>query len=228
MSNNYDIEMSLDDVLEIDTIIQDWNPPSNLVNTTYESSGNADYNLNGLDTKTTVFDPQKSGEYSININGQKLLIKVRDANDALPNGGDYLDWSNFKPKPPHTYSVRGSFESNLISTNYSSRTALEHVQDSDEHNKVTTSRTVDLTYATKMKFVSEVNTDGPYDQFIIEIGNDRVFSVASDTTIKGHNWTERQIDVSGYNGEFELSIGHDISGGRTREVTSRVTDFFFE
>lgn len=92
---------------------------------------------------------------------------------------------------------------------------------------MTTSRTVDLTYATKMKFVSYVNTDGPYDQFIIEIGDDRVFSVASDI-VGGHDWTQREIDVSEYSGEFELSIGHSISGGRTREVTSRVTDFFFE
>lgn len=227
MSDHYDIEMSLDDTLEIDTIIQNWNPPSNLVNTTYDTGNEPDYDLKGLDTKTTIFDPNKSGNYTININGQELLIKVRDSNDALPNGGDYLDWSNFEPTPPYTYSVSGSFESNLISTNYSSRTALEHIQDSNEGDDVTTSRTVDLTYATKMKFVSYVNTDGPYDQFIIEIGDDRVFSVASDI-VGGHDWTQREIDVSEYSGEFELSIGHSISGNRTREVTSRVTDFFFE
>lgn len=227
MSDHYDIEMGLDDTLEIDTIIQNWNPPPNLVNTTYDTGNEPDYDLKGLDTKTTIFDPNKSGDYTININGQELSIKVRDSNDALPNSGDYLDWSNFEPTPPYTYSVRGSFESNLISTNYSSRTALEHIQDSDEKNDVTTSRTVDLTYATKMKFVSYVNTDGPYDQFIIEIGDDRVFSVASDI-VGGHDWTQREIDVSEYSGEFKLSIGHSISGGRTREVTSRVTDFFFE
>lgn len=72
MSSNYDIKMNLDETLELDAIIQNWNAESddtiNVTDGTY-------YNLSGFQTHTGVFDPQKSGDYTINVNGQELSIK---------------------------------------------------------------------------------------------------------------------------------------------------------
>jgi hypothetical protein len=67
------IEMSLDDTLELDTIIEEWNPNSSLVD---DVGGN--FNISGFQTSTTVLDPQNTGTHKININGQELTVKVTD------------------------------------------------------------------------------------------------------------------------------------------------------
>lgn len=55
MSSDYDIVMSTDDTLEIDSIIDSWNPKSNSIITEDQKAGS--YNMNGFQTKTAVFDP---------------------------------------------------------------------------------------------------------------------------------------------------------------------------
>lgn len=60
MSSHYDIEMSTDDTLELDTIIQEWTPSSGLVNVNPEDTSNS-FNIGGFQTNTTVFDPEDSG-----------------------------------------------------------------------------------------------------------------------------------------------------------------------
>lgn len=81
MSSDYDIEMSLDDTLELDAIMKEWSPNTDLV----EVSGGT-YNSKGLQTNTFIFDPQESRTYKIKINGQELSVKVRDSNSIPVNG----------------------------------------------------------------------------------------------------------------------------------------------
>lgn len=78
---SYDIEMTTEDTLELDTIIKNDSDATDPITKVETSSS---YNLNGFQTKTAVFDPEESGEYDIHINGQILSINVTDAS-AIPD-----------------------------------------------------------------------------------------------------------------------------------------------
>jgi hypothetical protein len=77
-----DIEMTTDDTLELDAIIEEWSDPQSVIQKHNVDSDN--YNLKGFKTHTGVFDPQESGTYEFNINGQILSIEVTEAN-AIPD-----------------------------------------------------------------------------------------------------------------------------------------------
>lgn len=74
MSNDYDIIMGLDETLELDLAIDKWNSPNNIINTTHSK----DYSLTGIQTKTGIYDPKKSGTHNITINGQTLTVEVTE------------------------------------------------------------------------------------------------------------------------------------------------------
>lgn len=67
--------MSISDTLELDAIIQEWNPENSGTVNVEKSNG---HNLRGIKTNTAIFDPTKSGEHIININGQEIFINVED------------------------------------------------------------------------------------------------------------------------------------------------------
>lgn len=139
-------------------------------------------------------------------------------------------WKSFTPTPPHSYSMGGGYlESSIQSNSYSNNDALVHEQDgyNDGTSWKYTSREYNLSAYSTMNFATEVSTDGRYDQFQIKIDGTVVFEVDSNT-IGGHSWTDRSVDISGYGGTHELAIGHDVSGGRYRAVTSKITDLGFE
>jgi hypothetical protein len=82
-----DITMSLNDTLELDTIIRESNVPKNPVGPIkYEGSDSTNHNLTGIQTNTAIFDPQESGNYTIPINGQELTIKVTETS-TIPETG---------------------------------------------------------------------------------------------------------------------------------------------
>lgn len=80
MSNDYDIEMSLDDTLELDTIIKESNIASTPINNITHNRDNSSHktDLTNIQTHTCIFDPPKPGEYKIDINNQILNVKVND------------------------------------------------------------------------------------------------------------------------------------------------------
>jgi hypothetical protein len=82
-----DITMSLDDTLELDTIIRESSVPLNPVtDVKYEGSDSTVHNSTGLQTNTYIFEPEKSGNYTITVNGQELTIKVTDPS-TIPDSG---------------------------------------------------------------------------------------------------------------------------------------------
>lgn len=90
-----DITMSLDSTLELDTIIQESNIASNPVTVTDGTEG-SDFESDGIETNTYVFDPINSGTYNIDINGQTLtveVLKTYDVPDAVKNQS--LAWYPF-------------------------------------------------------------------------------------------------------------------------------------
>lgn len=74
MSSDHDIEMNVDDTLEIDTIIK--NSSDATKNMGITSNNNSNYNINGIQTHTGIFDPEEADVYTINVNGKKLKINV--------------------------------------------------------------------------------------------------------------------------------------------------------
>lgn len=74
--------MSLNDTLELDTIIEESSRASDLVTITDGTEGQ-DFNSNGIRTDTYIFDPINSGTYNIDINGQTLTVEVTDTSNGL-------------------------------------------------------------------------------------------------------------------------------------------------
>lgn len=75
-----DITMSINDVLELDAIIKEWNDPNNIV-----SDDDGSFNISGFQTNTSVLEPQQSGTHNITINGQTLTVKVIESS-TIPDG----------------------------------------------------------------------------------------------------------------------------------------------
>lgn len=106
-----DITMSLDDTLELDTIIQKSDIALDPV--TISSDNNGNYNINGFEKHTGVFDPVDPDIYTIDINGQTLTIKVTDPNN-IPDSGLLFE----------------GFEEGSLDSNYGGVTASSSVQSS--------------------------------------------------------------------------------------------------
>lgn len=80
-----DIEISLNDTLELDTIIKQSIIASDPVKVTDGTEGK-DFDSKGIETNTYIFDPTNPGTYNIEINGQKLTVKVIDYNIISDSG----------------------------------------------------------------------------------------------------------------------------------------------
>lgn len=76
-----DITMSLDDTLELDTIIEDSSRASNPL-----SDVDSSFEQYGIQTHTNILNPTEPGDYTITINGQTLSIKVTDPSN-IPDSG---------------------------------------------------------------------------------------------------------------------------------------------
>lgn len=92
MSSDYDVEMFSDDTLELDYIIENINPSDSLSINPKGRLGSNSHELSGFKTKTAVFDPEKAGEYEININGQTLQVNVIDSSGFAEPIGDPILW----------------------------------------------------------------------------------------------------------------------------------------
>lgn len=80
MSTDYDIKMGLDETLELDTIIKEWADAKNIIN--YNTN---EFTVTGIQKNIGVINPDQAGTHTIDINGQKLKIKVTDPNNIPSN-----------------------------------------------------------------------------------------------------------------------------------------------
>lgn len=79
--------MSLNDTLELDTIIKKSNIASNPIgDVKYEGDDSTVHNSKEIQTNTYVFEPQKPGNYIIPVNGQQLSVEVTDPS-TIPESG---------------------------------------------------------------------------------------------------------------------------------------------
>lgn len=120
MSSDYDIKMNSEDVIEFDTIIKESTISSDPIT---EISAESSYNMKGIQTHTSIFDPQGSGIYEFDINGQNLKIKVIDSNkrpDTLLYQYDMIsDWSQGETTvvdniSSSDMSLSGDFQDSII------------------------------------------------------------------------------------------------------------------
>jgi hypothetical protein len=74
-----DITMNVDETLELDTIVKESDIATDPI-TNVDSS----FGISGFQTHTTTLNPTKPGDYTINVNGQELTVKVNKSN-AIPD-----------------------------------------------------------------------------------------------------------------------------------------------
>jgi len=73
--------MGVEDTLEIDTVIKKDTSAKDKVTVT----DGTNYSMNGIKTKTAIFNPQETGTYTIDVNGQELIIKVTGISTYVPD-----------------------------------------------------------------------------------------------------------------------------------------------
>ena len=118
-----DIIMSLDDTLELDTIIKESNIASDPIeDVKYNGSSTNEYDSDNIQTHTSIFKPRKSGTYDIFVNGQKLTIEVTDPN-TIPDPYIHLTFENSNlsdKKDNATFSVSNGTEKYTTDTTLNS------------------------------------------------------------------------------------------------------------
>lgn len=87
MSSDYNIQMSIDDTLELDSIIEKWSKPNDTINI-----NRTDHDLDGIKKYTGVFNPKGTGEYEIEINGQTILVNVIGSSVYEPPDNAVHNW----------------------------------------------------------------------------------------------------------------------------------------
>lgn len=146
-----DITMSVDDTLELDALIKESNKPENIINVTDGAEG-TDFDLGGIQTHTGIFNPKNTGTYNIEINGQKLKIKVTDPS-TVPESG--VSRFRFENDLSNEWSDNTSLVNNngdYISNSYEGDYCIEFDRSgSNEYLDLGT------------EFVEDVNMDGSTD-----------------------------------------------------------------
>lgn len=59
-----DLTMNLNETLELDVLVEEWNDPNNIVE---ENNG---FQMSGVSTKTKILNPTEAGTYDISVNGE--------------------------------------------------------------------------------------------------------------------------------------------------------------
>lgn len=118
-----DITMSVDDTLELDTIIEELSSSTNTVDVIDGEEG-SDFDSNEIRTTTYIFNPSKSGTYTLNVNGQKLTIKVTSSSTLIDNFESLIYEDQNNSLSEYYSGDLSNFErqtSTVIEGNYSAR-----------------------------------------------------------------------------------------------------------
>lgn len=209
-----DINLYIDDYLELDYLKEQID--SGVIIKSNPSGSES--NINHMQTKKSVFNPKTTGLYELKYDGDIITVNVYD----------YINFSEFTPELPYTYNLSSGYITiSTVEIDYSSNPTLQIEQDgardrsTDSFRGIT--RTIDLTSYSTLNCTTKLNSDGPYDDLVIRVGTNDLLQTSSS-----HSWTERTFDISDYSGSIDLKIGHTPSGGNYRDLTSQVTDVYFE
>lgn len=203
-----DITMSLDDTLEIDTIIEESTRASEpITEIKYEGNQTNDYNSRGIQTHTEVFEPKKSGNYTITVNGQDISIDVKSPR-SIPSTvvESFEDGSNDEYQ-----TVNGGWST---STNYVWEGTYSGRFDQNASHKAFSSEGDGLNYYPKQGDVVEWYVYHDYVETSttgIVIGNDG----------KPSNWSQGydcNYRADGNNSNFSMNLGSREGGNSTKPV----------
>lgn len=84
-----DIIMSLEDTLELDAVIKEWDNPNSII-----TDSESKFEMSGFHTSTGVLDPKESGTHKIVVNGQELTVKVNEQNTIPDSATNHWDMKN--------------------------------------------------------------------------------------------------------------------------------------
>lgn len=113
-----DITMTLNDTLELDTMIKKSPAATEPIGEVKKNKeGNYNNNLTGIQNNTAIFDPPEPGLYTIPINGQVLEVEVTDPTD-IPDEGLLLE----------------GFENGSLDSDYGGVKSSSTVQNSNIYN----------------------------------------------------------------------------------------------
>lgn len=233
--------MSLDETLELDTIIEKSNRAIEAIDSVNHNSG-TDHkdDFTGLQTHTGIFNPPKSGEYTIKVNGETLKIKVTDSTVIIDDfeDGDVSEYqgSVSNARINNTFTKNGSY-------------GLSFYGGDDNGNQYTIATDSGLNYFPKsgdtIKFWYKTNTtdksDGFYfgvpnpsntgmntfpDGYEVEFGTSTAFALRKDSSIiesTSYYITENneyQIVIDwGSNGNISISI-EDSAGNQVKSLST--------
>lgn len=113
-----DITMSLDDTLELDTIIKKTGVSESLKVT--NGTEGSDFDTDGIQTQTDIFNPTNPGTYNIIANGQKISVKVTNPN-SIPSSvltEDLVAWYRFENGDARDYTA-------ILNNNFADSTAYD-------------------------------------------------------------------------------------------------------
>lgn len=214
MTTNYDIKMSLEDTLELDTIIEESNRASDSL--TYDSDN---FELSEIQTHTNILNPKNPGEYTITVNGQNISVKVTDPS-TIPDSDPYntinKSWFELEDSKKIWNSGFNDRDSGNVTYSIVSNTlggyGLEVNGTSDDNAVYKQSAEVDLTDYSTLKVYSEWNHDS-YSQHGVFIddhnnydSNDADVEIANGEKYGDSGSDITDVDVSGYSGTVWVDL----------------------
>lgn len=200
--------MSLDDVLELDTIIEQSNKASDPIKVKDGSEG-TDFNLEEIQTHTTIFNPTNPDTYNISINGQELTIKVLDPSnipDKLVDNGVLHDFYSVNTKSPGNYTLNtDSIVLEGVSTGSGDDSNWAEVETSEDLDKDSLSE-AKIDFSLTQSGDSNANP-GDYRFVIYEdtLTSDNIIAEFGEIGSKGNTGHDlsrdvRTVDLSGVSG----------------------------
>lgn len=105
--SSYDLKISVNGRLELDTIIEKSDKPIEPIgNIQYNGSQSTKHNLEAFQKGTVIFNPQEPGLYKIPVNNQTISIKVTSPN-TIPSSTltqDLVAWYRFEDGDARDYA----------------------------------------------------------------------------------------------------------------------------
>jgi hypothetical protein len=232
-----DITISLDDILELDTIIEASGKASDPVKITDGTEG-TDFDLEDIQTHTSIFNPTNPGTYNIEVNGQKLTIKVLDPKnipDTLVNNSVLNDFYSVNTKSPGDYTLKSdSIVLNGVDTGTGSDSSWAELETSQDLDKGSLSE-AKIDFSLTQSGDNDANSRDY--RFVIYEGTlkpDNIIAEFGDIGSKGNTGYNlsrdvRTVDLSGVSGTGSLKYrSYRTSSGNYERFSGSVTIYNIE
>lgn len=197
------------------------------------TDANGYYEFNESQFKLGVYEYQivcRTNEEGVRAKETYPFIEAEQSNEL---DMEYIseDWTLLTPTPPHVYNggTHLNIETRLESNEHSDHNALVFDQYGAHNNQNWWYASNDYYIADMdyMYFSTKFDAGGSEHQFRILLDGEIIFA-ADSQNYGNHDWTDRTHPVRKYNGMVEMQIGHYVTSGSYRDLTSWLTNVKFE